>query len=149
MLLALVFGDGYLGLGLDTIDAAFSETENFEWYDPVLKTLFTSITLGFGGSGGFVTPLFFSGATAGNFFAQVADAYIPLYAALGFVSVFAGSTNSPIAAIILCAELFGMEATHYAAVTVTISYLISSKKSIFAPEIIETIENRFKKHIEI
>ncbi|WP_200762361.1 chloride channel protein [Nitrosophilus alvini] len=144
----LLFGEKYLGLGLESINAAFSASSTFHWYDPLLKTLFTSITLGFGGSGGFVTPIFFIGATAGNFFAHFTDANIPLYAALGFVSILAGSTNSPIAAIILAAELFGIEAAHFAAVTATISYLTSSKKSVFAPEIIETIEVKFKKHIE-
>ncbi len=147
--LALLFGEEYLGLGLDTIDGAFVPNNLSNWYDPILKTIFTSITLGFGGSGGFVTPIFFTGATAGNFFAQIANTDIPLYAALGFVSVLAGATNSPIAAIILAAELFGIEAAHFAAVTASISYLVSSNKSVFAPEIIETIEQRFKKHIEI
>ncbi|WP_457598897.1 chloride channel protein [Hydrogenimonas sp.] len=149
VLLALLFGEKYLGLGLDTIDRAFSTAYSAQWYDPLLKTLFTSVTLGFGGSGGFVTPIFFTGATAGNFFAQIAQTDIPLYAALGFVSVLAGSTNAPIAAIILAAELFGVEVAHFAAVTSAISYLISSKKSVFAPEIIDSIEKRFKKHIEV
>ena len=149
VVLAVLFGERYLGLGLDTINAAFSASESFHWYDPVLKTLFTSVTLGFGGSGGFVTPIFFTGATAGNLYAQLTDTDIPLYAALGFVSVLAGSTNSPITGIILAAELFGIEAAHFAAVTASVSYLVSSKKSVFAPEIIDTMERRFKKHIEI
>ncbi|WP_457592577.1 chloride channel protein [Hydrogenimonas sp.] len=149
VILALIFGESYLGLGLRTINDALGAEAFFHWYDPLLKTLFTAVTLGFGGSGGFVTPIFFTGATAGNFFAQLVDTDIPLYAALGFVSVLAGSTNSPIASIILAAELFGIEAAHFAAVTASVSYLVSSNKSVFAPEIIETIEKRFKKHIEV
>lgn len=146
--LTYLFGDKYLGLGLDTINRAFYITNEFEWYDPILKTLFTLITLGFGGSGGFVTPLFFIGAVCGNLFAQTAEADVALYAALGFVSVLSGATNSPIATTILAAELFGIEVAHFAAVTSTISYLISSQKSVFAPEIIESIEIRFKRAIK-
>ncbi|MRI58174.1 MAG: voltage-gated chloride channel [Epsilonproteobacteria bacterium] len=147
LLLAAFVGDRYLGLGLESIEAAFLDEVHFSWADPVLKTLFTFLTLGSGGSGGFVTPIFFIGATSGNFFAHLIDAKVSLFAALGFVSVLSGATNSPIASTILAAELFGIEVAHFAAVTATISYLVSSKKSVFAPQIIEVIEIKFKRHI--
>ena len=147
LFLAIFAGDRYLGLGLESIEVAFYEDFRFGWEDPLLKTLFTFLTLGSGGSGGFVTPIFFIGATSGNWIAHVLDAKVSLFAALGFVSVLSGSTNSPIASTILAAELFGVEVAHFAAVTATISYLISSKKSVFSPEVIEVIEIKFKKHI--
>ncbi len=147
VVLTLFVGDRYLGLGLETIEVAFYEEFTFSWDVPLLKILFTFLTLGSGGSGGFVTPIFFIGATSGNFIAHLLDAKVALFAALGFVSVLSGATNAPIASTILAAELFGIEVAHFAAVTATISYLISSKKSVFSPEVIEVIEIKFKKHI--
>ncbi len=147
VVLTLFVGDRYLGLGLKTIEVAFYEEFTFSWDVPLLKILFTFLTLGSGGSGGFVTPIFFIGATSGNFIAHLLDAKVALFAALGFVSVLSGATNAPIASTILAAELFGIEVAHFAAVTATISYLISSKKSVFSPEVIEVIEIKFKKHI--
>jgi H+/Cl- antiporter ClcA len=70
VLLALVFSKRYLGLGLTSVEACL-RGENVEWYAFLLKPIFTSITLAFGGSGGIVTPIFFVGATAGAAFAMV------------------------------------------------------------------------------
>ncbi len=148
VILALIFGERYLGLGLEDINMAFNDSVHFSLKDPLLKDLFTSLTIASGGSGGFVTPIFYIGSTFGNFFATFMDSNIKLYAALGFVSVLSGATNSPIASTILAAELFGVEAAHFAAVTSTIAYLISSRQSVFSPEILETIERKFKKHIK-
>ena len=145
--MGLLFGDAYLGLGLEYIEAAFSEQVHFGPEDPLLKTLATFLTLGGGGSGGFVTPILYIGATGGNVLAQLLDAKIALFAALGFVSLLSGTTNAPIASTLLAAELFGVEVAHFAAVSATISYLISSKKSVFDEEIIEVIEVRFRRHV--
>lgn len=46
----------YIGLGVPTIVASFSEQQM--WYDFLLKTLFTTFTIGVGFKGGEVTPLF-------------------------------------------------------------------------------------------
>ncbi len=146
VVLTLIFGTEYLGLGLNTISASLSESYHASILEPLLKTLFTAITLGFGGSGGFVTPIFFVGSTAGNFFGHIIDGNIPLFAALGFVAVLSGSTNSPIASTILAVELFGSEIVHFAAVASIISYIVSSKKSVFSAEIIEIIDKRFRTH---
>jgi len=140
------FGQIYLGLGLEVIDLSFEDIE-LAWYTPLLKIFTTFMTLGFGGSGGFVTPIFFIGATTGNVMAHLLDANVSLFAALGFVSLLSGATNAPIAATILAAELFGIEVAHFAAVTSIISYLISSQKSVFSPEILETIERKFNRHL--
>ncbi len=146
VVLALIFGTKYLGLGLETISLSLTESYQATILEPLLKILFTSITLGFGGSGGFVTPIFFVGSTAGNFFGHLVEGNVPLFAALGFVAVLSGSTNSPIASTILAAELFGSEIIHFAAVASIISYIVSSKKSVFSSEIIEIIDKRFRAH---
>ena len=146
VVLTLIFGEEYLGLGLETISESLSQEYHASILEPLLKTLFTAITLGFGGSGGFVTPIFFVGSTAGNFFGHLIDGNVPLFAALGFVAVLSGSTNSPIASTVLAVELFGSEIVHYAAVASIVSYIVSSKKSVFSAEIIDIIDKRFRVH---
>ncbi|WP_457597444.1 chloride channel protein [Hydrogenimonas sp.] len=139
--LTQVIGTAYLGLGLDTIKEALTPhpytPPDIPWYAFLLKTLFTSITLGAGGSGGIITPLFYIGATSGLTFAHlVGSDHLTLFAALGFVSVLAGATNAPIAATIMAVELFGIEIAHYAALSAVISFLITGHRSVFPSQIL-------------
>jgi H+/Cl- antiporter ClcA len=91
------------------------------------------MTLGSGGSGGIVTPIFYIGATSGHWFGGLfgGEHQLALFAALGFVSVLAGTTNAPIAATVMAMELFGMDIAHYAAVSIVISFLIAGHRSVF------------------
>jgi len=139
--LTLVFGQQYIGLGMDTIGNALSPNptayQDIHWYTFLLKTIFTSLSLGAGGSGGVITPIFYIGATSGNFFGSIiAPEHIPLFAALGFVSVVAATTNTPIASTIMAVELFGIDIAHYAALAAVISFLISGHRSIFSSQIL-------------
>jgi H+/Cl- antiporter ClcA len=139
--LTLILSEKYLGLGLDVISNALrSETvlsDSISWYDFILKTVFTSLSLGAGGSGGVITPVFYVGATSGVAFGHIMGDNIALFAALGFVSVLAGTTNSPIASIIMAVELFGTQISHYAAVSVVIAFLITGHRSIFPSQRID------------
>ena len=140
VLLSFVVGDQYFGLGLGTIDQALlpdqSIVKDIPWYAFILKTIYTSITLALGGSGGIVTPIFYIGATSGNLFGTFMGDHIAFFAALGFVSVLAGTTNSPIAATIMAMELFGIEVAHYAAISVVISFLMTGHRSVFPSQIL-------------
>ncbi|MCF6200599.1 MAG: chloride channel protein [Hydrogenimonas sp.] len=141
VILTLIFGDQYLGLGLETIKDTLNPDPYFSkdlpWYAFLLKTLFTSITLSVGGSGGIITPIFYVGVTSGHLFVQLAGGeHMALFAALGFVSVLAGSTNTPIAAMIMAVELFGLEIAHYAALSAVISFLITGHRSVFMSQIL-------------
>jgi H+/Cl- antiporter ClcA len=143
VLLTLIFGEQYIGLGLDTIsdalnpDLAQSQETNIHWYTFLFKTLFTSLTLGGGGSGGVITPIFYIGATSGHTFGTFfAPEYITLFAGLGFVSLLSATTNTPIASTIMAVELFGIEMAHYAALATVISFLISGHRSIFSSQIL-------------
>jgi len=132
-------GDRYLGLGFNTISESlspFTANEGFHWYDTIGKMLFTSLSLGGGASGGIITPVFYIGAVSGNLFGHMVGDHIALFAALGFVSVLAGATNAPIAAIIMAGELFGLEVAHYAAVTAVISFLMTGHRSVFPSQIL-------------
>ena len=141
VLLTLLVGEQYIGLGLGTIsealDPSFAHATDIHWYTFMLKTLFTSITLGIGGSGGIITPIFYIGATSGHFFGSIiSPEHITLFAALGFVSVLSATTNTPIASTIMAVELFGIDIAHYAALGAVISFLISGHRSIFSSQIL-------------
>ena len=138
--LSLIVGEQYFGLGLDVIDSILEPDyyipRDIPWYGPFLKMIFTSITLGAGGSGGIVTPIFYIGATSGHLFGSVMGDHLAFFAALGFVSVLAGTTNAPIAATIMAMELFGLEVAHYAAISIVISFLMTGHRSVFASQIL-------------
>jgi H+/Cl- antiporter ClcA len=139
--LSFIVGDQYFGLGLGTIDNMLTVHNytpiDLPWYSFLIKTFFTSITLGVGGSGGIVTPIFYIGATSGHWFGtMLGNEHIAFFAALGFISVLAGTTNSPIAATIMAMELFGLEVAHYAAISVVISFLMTGHRSVFASQIL-------------
>jgi len=141
VILTLIFGKEYIGLGLDTIAEALNPDPtayvDIHWYTFLLKTVFTSLSLGAGGSGGVITPIFYIGATSGNFLGSIiSPEHISLFAALGFVSVVAATTNTPIASTIMAVELFGIDIAHYAALAAVISFLISGHRSIFSSQIL-------------
>lgn len=124
----------YVGLGVPVIEASF--TEQGLPYDFILKLLFTTFTLGAGFKGGEVTPLFFVGATLGNALFWFLPLPMDLLAAMGFVAVFAGATNTPIACTFMGIELFGIEGGQYIAVACFIGYLFSGHSGIYSSQII-------------
>jgi H+/Cl- antiporter ClcA len=130
-----VFSQKYLGLGLTSIESSF-RGEQMEWYAFIVKPIFTSITLGFGGSGGIVTPIFFVGASAGNVFAQLFNLNIATFSAIGFVAVLAGAANTPIAASIMALEIFGPAIGPYATIACVISFLMTGHRSVYPSQIL-------------
>jgi H+/Cl- antiporter ClcA len=142
----------YLGLGVTTASGqgtsivnAFNAggADTFSWF---WKLLFTTITLSLGFKGGEVTPLFFIGATLGNTLAVLMGAPIDLMAALGFVAVFAGATNTPIACTLMGAELFGGEHILYYAVACFIAYYFSGHSGIYGSQRISVSKANFNYH---
>jgi len=144
--LAYWIGPDYLGLGV-VADPHFPDQVSIlssfkpggaaplSWW---WKTLFTTVTLSSGFKGGEVTPLFFIGAALGNAMAGLLHAPVGLFAGLGFVAVFAGATNTPLACTIMGIELFGgqSELMHsgfvvYLATACFIAYLISGHSGIY------------------
>ncbi|QVY65103.1 voltage-gated chloride channel family protein [Polaribacter sp. Q13] len=131
----------YIGLGVPTIVDAFHIDMNS--YDFLLKILFTSFTLGAGFKGGEVTPLFYIGATLGNVLIWFIPLPMGLLAGMGFVAVFAGATNTPIACTIMGIELFGIESGVFIALACTTSYLFSGHSGIYSAQIIGSPKNMF------
>ncbi len=122
----------YIGLGIPTIQAAFGHRHDPQ--DWIMKLLFTAVTLGAGFKGGEVTPLFFIGATLGNALSYVLPLPPSLLAGMGFVAVFAGAANTPLASSLMAIELFGAEAGAYAAVACVFSYLFSGDAGIYTSQ---------------
>lgn len=119
----------YIGLGIPVITEAFS-TQLPAW-DFIGKTIFTITSLGSGFKGGEVTPLFFIGATLGNAIAPLLQMPFSTLAALGFVAVFAGASNTPIASTVMAIELFGPAIGPYAGIACVVSYLFSGHTGIY------------------
>jgi len=140
----LVGSRDYLGLGVTSPDAdavtivsSFHEggAHAWSWW---WKILFTAVTLGSGFKGGEVTPLFFIGAALGNTMAVLTGSPVDVFAALGFVAVFAGATNTPIACTMMGVELFGGEYVVYFAVSCVTAYLFSGHSGIYLSQRIGT-----------
>ena len=127
----------YLGLGVisqningTSIVNAFKLNGATPW-SWLWKLIFTAITLGTGFKGGEVTPLFFIGAALGNILAVLMGAPIDLFAGLGFLAVFAGATNTPLACTIMGVELFGTDHLLYYAIACFTAYYFSGHSGIY------------------
>jgi len=143
-LVTLVGTRDYLGLGVSspdpsvvTILSSFHGGGAHLW-SWLWKILFTSVTLASGFKGGEVTPLFFIGASLGNTLAVLLNAPPELFAAIGFVAIFAGATNTPLASTIMGVELFGSQYFVYIALACFLAYYISGHSSIYHAQRIAT-----------
>ncbi len=119
----------YTGLGIPVIQEAFSQVSPGRV--PLLKALFTTLTVGSGFKGGEFIPLVFIGTTLGSCLSTVFGVATPLLAALGFAAVFAGASNTPIACAIMAAEIFGWEIGGYALLACLVSYYCSGHRGIY------------------
>lgn len=125
----LIGTEKYIGLGIPTIVDALKQP--LPAYDFLGKMAFTIVSLGTGFKGGEVTPLFFIGATLGNALGPLLHQPVALLAAIGFVAVFAGAANTPIASTLMAMELFGADIGVYAAIACVVAYLFSGHAGIY------------------
>jgi len=119
----------YIGLGIPEIVRSFNEP--MQPWDFLGKLVFTVASLGTGFKGGEVTPLFYIGATLGNVLGPILHMPFAMMAGIGFVSVFAGAANTPIATTLMAMELFGTEIGPLAAIGCVTAYLISGHTGIY------------------
>jgi H+/Cl- antiporter ClcA len=153
--LAYVVGCDYLSLGVtanphhpDQISILSSFQKGgatyWSWW---WKTVFTTVTISSGFKGGEVTPLFYVGATLGNALARLLNAPVGLFAGLGFVGVFSGATNTPIACTMMGVELFAAGGNPdlmrsglvvYLATACFVAYLMSGHSGIYLSQKIGT-----------
>ena len=133
-LTGLVGSREHLGLSLPLITGALAGGAGIAAGAFLLKLLFTAVSLGSGFQGGEVTPLFVIGSTLGVTLARLLDVPVPLLAAVGFVAVFAGATNTPIACTIMAMELFGAGIAVPAATACVLSYVVSAERGIYGSQ---------------
>ncbi|MEG4012082.1 MULTISPECIES: voltage-gated chloride channel family protein [unclassified Microcoleus] len=131
----------YIGLGIPTIVDAFN-TQLPPW-DFAAKIVLTALTLGAGFKGGEVTPLFFIGATLGNALSLILALPAPLLAGMGFVAVFGGAANTPIASTLMGIELFGLESGVFIAISCVMSYVFSGHAGIYSSQRISSSKYSF------
>ncbi|TCO19316.1 H+/Cl- antiporter ClcA [Pedobacter psychrotolerans] len=137
MLVIIIFLIGntrYIGLGIPVIVESFTQQEPY--YTFAIKLFLTALTLGCGFKGGEVTPLFFIGATLGSFLSLLMPLPVGLLAGMGFVAVFSGAANTPLACIFMGIELFGMESAIYIALACIAAYFFSGHAGIYKSQAI-------------
>ena len=128
----IVGNQDYNGAGMHIINRAFEG--NVVWYAFILKMIFTAATLGAGFKGGEIIPVFFTGATFGNFAAPHMGLSPSFGAGIGLIAVFCGVTNCPISSIMLSIELFGTEGLMFFAIVCAIGYMLSGYTGLYSEQ---------------
>jgi H+/Cl- antiporter ClcA len=125
----------YLGLGLPSIEAAVGG-QAMPAAAPLLKIIFTAVSLGTGGSGGIVTPIFFIGATVGSTLGHLLGLDPGTFAAIGMVALLAGAANAPLAASVMAIELFGPGVGPFAALAAIVAFIMSGHRSVYPSQVL-------------
>jgi len=119
----------YVGLGIKVIQESFSEL--LSWKDPLFKILFTSLTVASGFKGGEFIPLVFIGSTLGSVLSQYVPLPKGLLTSVGFSSVFAAASNTPIACSLMAIELLGWNVGPYVLIGCFVAYFVSGHRGIY------------------
>ena len=139
--LTLLVGDHrYNGAGMDMALKAMAG--EVDWYDFLLKMVFTAVTLSAGFKGGEIVPTFCIGATFGCLLGSLVGLEPGIAAALGLVGLFCCVTNSPFASIMLSIEMFGSANMYLFAFVCVIAFVISGNWSLYGSQIIEFSKSR-------
>ncbi len=138
ILITLAYGTrAYNGLSLPLLTDCFTG-QPVPALAFLFKLILTAVTLGVGFKGGEVTPLFVIGATLGVTLSGPLGLEPDFLAALGFVAVFAAAANTPIACVIMGAELFGGSGIVFFGIAVFVAYTISGDRGIYHAQRIVT-----------
>ena len=108
-----------------------------DWFDFILKIVFTAVTLAAGLKGGEIVPTFCVGATFGCVVGGLLGLDPGFAAALGLVGLFCCATNSPFASIVLSIEMFGGANLYIFALTCVICFVLSGHSGLYASQIIQ------------
>ena len=119
----------YNGAGMDVITKAIGGNARYEAF--IVKIIFTSITIAAGFKGGEIVPAFFIGSTFGCIAGSVLGFDVQIAAAIGFVAVFCGVVNCPVASVMLSLEVFGSGNILVFALVCAISYMMSGYSGLY------------------
>lgn len=130
ILLTVISGcSDYNGAGMNIITNAIAGNAKPEAF--LLKILFTAITISAGFKGGEIVPAFFIGSTFGCFAGGLLGLEAGYAAAVGFVAVFCGVVNCPIASAMLAMEVFGGNSMLLFVLVCGLSYMMSGYFSLY------------------
>ncbi|MBM4357769.1 MAG: chloride channel protein [Deltaproteobacteria bacterium] len=134
VVLARLFGaHEHLGLGLPllerALDGASTPPRTF-----AVKLLLTGVTLGSGFLGGEVTPLFVVGATLGSALGAALGLPPATIAAVGMVSLFGASANTPLAVAVMTGELFGAPLVPWVLPVAFLARRLKGRRSIYSAQ---------------
>ena len=149
IVLTLIAGSrAYNGAGMDIITLAMNGVARPEAF--LLKIVFTAVSVAACFKGGEIVPAFFTGSTFGCSVGGLIGLDPSFGAAIGFVSVFCGIVDCPVASLILAFEVFGGGSPLYFALAVAISHVLSGNFSIYKvhENPLNTLENRFEVDFE-
>lgn len=133
VLLSLIIGSrDYNGAGMNVIEEALGGTARPEAF--LLKILFTAITIAAGFKGGEIVPAFFIGSTFGCIAAPLVGITPAFGAAIGFVALFCGAVNCPLASTMLALEVFGAEGIYLFAAASFVSYMMSGCFGLYSKQ---------------
>ena len=145
MAMTLLVGDHrFNGAGMDmALNAVAGSTD---WYNFLLKMLFTAVTLAAGFKGGEIVPTFCIGATFGCLLGGLLGLDASICGALGLIGLFCCATNSPIASIVLSVEMFGGANLYVFALVCVICFVLSGNSGLYASQIIEFSKSDLKEN---
>lgn len=139
--MTLLAGDQrYNGSGMEMAMQAVGGSA--QWYDFLLKLLFTAVTLSAGFKGGEIVPTFCIGATFGCAAGGMLGLDPGLAGAMGLVGLFCCVTNSPLAAIALSVEMFGNSNLPMFALVCVIGFVVSGNWGLYSSQIIQFSKSR-------
>lgn len=99
-----------------------------------VKMLFTAVTISCGFKGGEIVPTIFIGSTFGCVLGPVLGLDPSFAAAIGFVCLFCGVINCPLAAILLSIEVFGAGGLIFFAIGAGVSYMLSGYYGLYSSQ---------------
>ena len=123
----------YNGTGIEIIREALSGGDVFVGAF-IPKMIFTILSIAAGYRGGEIVPSFCIGTSLGVFFGWIfglPSGATVILAAIGMGAFFCGVTNCPITSLLLCLEIFGMDAAPYFIIAIAISYTISGYYGLY------------------
>ncbi len=133
MVMTLLVGDHrYNGAGMDMALGAVEG--HAQWFDFILKMLFTAITLAAGFKGGEIVPTFCIGATFGCIVGGLLGLDPGICGALGLIGLFCCATNSPFASILLSIEMFGGANLHLFALVCVVCFVLSGQGGLYSSQ---------------
>ena len=124
-----------LGVGMTTIQQVMAG-KSVPWILWVIKILAVTITLGMGGSGGVVTPMFFIGSVFGMNFAHLFSLNSSFWSQVGLVTFLGAYANTLLSAVIMACELFGFHHAIPVMLAVTVAYKLLGHRSIHSSQLL-------------